>query len=124
MGSSLSVPCFSHILNLVATDSFKLCTEVEITTVKVKHIVTYFRQNIAASDMLKKLQKDVHSKDLRLIQEVDVRWNSKFYMIDRFLEIAQFVAIAITKFKKTPPMLNGDEMEMLTEVRNCTPFAS
>lgn len=105
-------------MNLVAFDSFKLCPEVDKATAKAKHIVTFFRQTIAASDMLKKLQMDANSKHLRLIQEVDTRWNSKFHMIDRFIEIAPFVAVAITKFRKAPAMLSGNEMEMLSEMRN------
>lgn len=113
-----SVRCFAHKLNLIVGDAFELSPFIKPVITKVRHIVTWFRQTIAASERLKNLQKDAELQPLRLIQDVDVRWNSQFYMINRFLEIAHFVAVAITKYKAAPPMVTGDEIEMLTEIKD------
>lgn len=99
MDQSAGVKCFAHKLNLVVSDAFESSPFIKPVITKVRNIVTWFRHTVMASENLKSLQKDAGLNPLRLIQDVDVRWNSQFYMIKRFLEIAHFVAVAITKFK-------------------------
>lgn len=50
---------------------------------KVKAIVTWFKARVVASDELRKAR----STETKLIQEVSTRWNSTYFMNERFLEL-------------------------------------
>lgn len=55
---------------------------------KVKHLVRFFRKSVNATSELERLQKDSgipSHQCLKLIQEVQTRWNSCYEMLERFL---------------------------------------
>jgi len=111
----------------------ELITTKSVLT-KVKKIVRFFRNSERASEELKTLQKQprpgetgqkADSQCLKLVQQVVTRWNSTFYMLDRFLELLEFVERALTKVarEKTskavpPPMLTITEEEVAREIRD------
>lgn len=106
------IPCFAHILNLVAQNSMQQCTELQSLIIKVKNIVTWFKQsNIASNELRKATQKET-----KLIQEVPTRWNSTYYMIERFLELRTIVNDIIIRHKNAPPMLTASELSILCSV--------
>lgn len=106
------IPCFAHTLNLVAQNSMQQCTELRNLITKVKDIVTWFKQsNIASNELRKATQKET-----KLIQEVPTRWNSTYYMIERFLELRTIVNNIIIRHKNAPPMLTASELSILFSV--------
>ena len=61
---------------------------------------------------------------LKLIQEVRTRWNSTYYMLERFLQMADLVSMVLFKLqrekstkRKPSPMLTAEDIEALTEVK-------
>lgn len=81
-------PCDSHTLNLAVTDALKADDVDEIVN-KVKKIVRQFKQSNVAWQKLKKYQEQSGNTPKRLIQEVATRWNSKFYMLQRCVELQE-----------------------------------
>lgn len=106
------IPCFAHVLNLVAQNSIQQCTELRNLITKVKDIVTWFKQSNIASNELRKAT----DKETKLIQEVTTRWNSTFYMIERFLGLRSVINNIIISHRNAPPMLTASELSILTSV--------
>ncbi|KAK3933175.1 Zinc finger BED domain-containing protein 6 [Frankliniella fusca] len=96
---------------------------------KVKRIVRFFRTSDVASRMLIDFQVQAGKKEheaLKLIQEVRTRWNSCYYMLERFLLLADPVSRILLQLqrergatkRKPPNLIPGDQLEILTEVRD------
>jgi len=111
-GKDKHLPCFAHTLNLVVEDALDHTEDIAIIINKVKHLVTFFKQSVSASDELHKVCK------LKLKQSVPTRWNSVYIMLERFINCSDFVASTIVKFPKGPPMLSGSELFSAKEVMN------
>ncbi|XP_022823347.1 zinc finger BED domain-containing protein 1-like [Spodoptera litura] len=106
------IPCFAHTLNLVAQNAIQQCADLRNLITKLKEIVTWFKQSNVASNELRKATE----KETKLIQEVPTRWNSSYYMIERFLELRTVVNNIIIRHKNAPPMLTASELSVLSSV--------
>jgi len=70
---------------------------------KIKSIVTLSKQNVVAADELRRLQfleEKTEGNVLKLIQEIPIRWNSAFYMIERFLQLKDYINNMLLKCPK------------------------
>lgn len=76
------LPCFAHSLNLSVQDSFKVESFEKILS-KCKAIATFFRSITLASDTLRRIQKRSGKPELKLVQEVETRWNSSFFHAEK-----------------------------------------
>ncbi|CAI6352450.1 unnamed protein product [Macrosiphum euphorbiae] len=55
---------------------------------KVKSIVEYFKRSMVGSEKLNQMQQQLGYSPVRsMIQDVVTRWNSTFFMFQRFLEL-------------------------------------
>lgn len=109
-GASRHSTCFAHNLNLVAAALIKENKGLANLCTKVKAIVTYVRHSTTASDKLKK------EKCSALIQSVETRWNSTFYMLERFLEVSQKLSSILLQLPDSPTMLNATDMLLCKDV--------
>lgn len=80
-----SIRCAGHTLQLVVNHTMK-----EPVTDKALSaawcLVQHFKKSEPASTKLKQKQKQMGTAEHKLIQDVAVRWNSTYYMINRLLE--------------------------------------
>lgn len=77
--------CFAHTMNLIVQSALTL--EEDLLS-KVKTIVTYFRKSTVANNALKTYQINNGIKEpKKLIQDIQTKWNSTYYMICRFVEL-------------------------------------
>ena len=89
------IPCFSHTLKLVVKDSIKAETGLVSILEKCGAIVRFFHHSTKASHKLKERQSQMQLPEHRLIQAVETRWNSVFYMLERLYEKQQAVITAL-----------------------------
>ncbi|XP_029345286.1 zinc finger BED domain-containing protein 1 isoform X2 [Acyrthosiphon pisum] len=104
------LPCFAHTLNLVSERALANLTDVHNVINKIKSIVTFFKQSVAASDELRKLC------DFKLKQSVPTRWNSIYFMIDRFILCSNHIASVLINIRRGPEMLTADEIDIAKEM--------
>ena len=103
------LPCFAHTINLIAQ---KVCESENPAKLisAVKEIVRFFKHSVGASDYLRK------NSNLKLIQSVPTRWNSTFYMLERFLNLSDTVSTILLKFPNSPRMLTAAELQTAKEI--------
>ncbi|CAH1106445.1 unnamed protein product [Psylliodes chrysocephalus] len=109
------LPCFAHSLNLSVQDSFKVESFEKILS-KCKAIATFFRSSTLASDTLRRIQKRSGKPELKLVQEVETRWNSSFFMLKRISMIRTELVIAMNECPRAPPTLTAENFEAIDEI--------
>lgn len=113
-GKNKHIPCFAHTLDLVAQKIFEKCDNLKKIIENVKRIVTYFKHCVQATDELRKAQSGKVA--LKLIQSCPTRWNSTFYMLERFLKLCEYVAPILISHTNAPDMISGAEKHILLQV--------
>lgn len=79
---------------------------------KVKNIVKWFKQSVVASDELRKATNG----DGKHLQEVATRWNSTFYMLERFTKLSKIVNDIVHKHILAPPMTSAKELQNISDI--------
>ena len=125
------VPCFAHTLNLVVQNALDRNDELTAVREKVKNIVAFFHRSVKASNAFEteqQLEKDHKThykcinaanstppKPTKLIQEVRTRWNSTFYMLERFLNLHKSANRVLSDYLKADLQLQKHELELLCD---------
>lgn len=105
LGAKKHVPCVAHKLSHVVPDTFKQITSPVGTAAidRIKMIVKVIRRSTLGTDELHRLQKQDGFEDnecLALKQDIEIRWNSTLYMLQRFFEIEDYIYPVMKYMKK------------------------
>lgn len=93
------VPCFSHTLQLAVEDALKI-PEIAKMISRCKRLVAHFNHSSKSYYVLRQKQIDLHYKQLHLVQDVQTRWNSSYYMVERISQQQQPLCVTLLEIKK------------------------
>ena len=95
-----------------------LCGQLKTTIEKVKEIVSFFKHSNLANDSLCLVQKQCNVPPLNLLQECPTRWNSKLAMIKRFVELKEFIILALGRSNSKHTMPIQQQLSVLNDCVN------
>jgi len=106
--------CFAHTLNLIIQSALVLENDLIDS---VKSIVSHFRKSTVANNVFKTYQINNGIKDpKKLIQDVQTRWNSTYYMIDRFVEMQTSIRGTLGLLDNAPDTLRPEDWTILQDL--------
>ncbi|XP_052753998.1 E3 SUMO-protein ligase ZBED1-like [Galleria mellonella] len=118
--------CIAHTINLAVKDclgkeieniqsSYLKNTEILNVITKCRNIVTHFKQSTKSANTLRDMQTQMNLEILKLKQDINTRWNSTFYMLERLLRL-KIPLSATLPLLDTPPLnLNSAEWSILED---------
>ena len=118
-GKDTHLVCIAHVVAHLLPDALK--NFVEFTTIidTIKSIVSTIRRSIPASDKLKEIQfksGKTEGTSLRLIQDVPTRWTTTVDMIERYLELEEYIYVAMSECENPIDVLNREEIKVLKDI--------
>ncbi|XP_039287793.1 E3 SUMO-protein ligase ZBED1-like [Nilaparvata lugens] len=117
-GERSQLPCFAHTLNLVletATDHDSIKEIIK----KVREIVKWVKNSVNISDKLREIQVNsgiAEGAVKKLILDVKTRWNSTYYMLERFIEMLKIVSEILLEKTTGPEMLTSTEIDVIKQL--------
>ncbi len=118
-----NLPCFAHTLNLVVKKALSITIDLTDIREQARKIVTFFKSSTPATEKLTAIQIQLRKKPIKLIQEVDTRWNSTFLMLERLYEQHEPVSLALASLSSTITPLTGQQFEIISQsVQTLAPF--
>jgi len=112
------LPCFAHTLNLIVRDSLQADSElVSRLQEKCKEITSAFRRSTKATEKLMSIQRQTHpeTQHLRLKQDVETRWNSAYYMIERIADLNEVGMTALCLLGKNHLCLDPSDHAVVVQ---------
>ena len=107
-------PCFAHTLNLMVKDSIKAVPDLLHIQERSNAILALFHHSTRAAERLKEIQKQLKLPEHKLIQSVETRWNSVFYMLERLCEQKKDVTTVLCLLGKSSLCLSGEDWSMIS----------
>lgn len=105
--------CFAHKLQLVVKGAVNLDTSAQDMLQKSRSIVGHYHKSTAATARLKKIQVQLGMTPPKcVIQMVDTRWNSEFYMLERLVELKKAISSELATSQHCIENLNNEEWDL------------
>ncbi len=88
-------------------------SEAKDIVTQVKRIVTFFHKS---TKKLRLIQERLNLPEFKLIQQVETRWNSTFYMLERYLLLNEAVSTTLCVEKKQDLVISADSNPLIQEI--------
>ncbi|CAH1106833.1 unnamed protein product [Psylliodes chrysocephalus] len=108
------IGCFAHTLNLVVQSGLEI-SDIKPLRKKVKTIVEHFHRSTKANNKFLEIQRQM-SNDLILINDVVTRWNSTYFMFERFLKVREPLVATLGILNNPVQNLSKEEWQLLKDI--------
>lgn len=118
-GQDKHIVCFAHTINLVVENSIKKCEGLGNVIDQVRRIVKIVRCNPYLTNELHHRLTDADTPEdetKKLILDVEAKWYTTFYMIERFLESWNAIDEILYESRKTLKKPTDEELATLKEI--------
>lgn len=116
-------PCFAHTLQLAINDAISCTPSIDRLCKKARHIVGHYKHSSSAQRRLEEYQKRTGKDPLRLVQDVETRWNSQYLMLSRLLDMKEAVTVELATSNSSIDGLSSQEWKEASEyVKVLKPF--
>ncbi|MPC39625.1 Zinc finger BED domain-containing protein 1 [Portunus trituberculatus] len=118
-GEHSHIPCLAHLINQCVCQALSQSDKATAVIERVKQIVAYFQRSISASDALCEMQcQNGVLVPLELIEAVVTQWNSTFYLLERFNQLAGCISKVLVSGDHwtAPPKLTAEELAVVTDL--------
>lgn len=110
--------CFLHLLHLVVTDSLYSQRTINDLIATARKIIGHFNHSSLACTRLKDIQiTKLGIQERKLIQDVQTRWNSTFYMLERLNEQKSAISLYAAEYGDINS-LTGNQWILLEKLLN------
>lgn len=103
IGGYTTYGCFAHSEQLCLVKVYENQRTTRDMVHRIRKIVGYFHRSGKATEELHRIQSSLNLPQHKLIQDVETRWNSTYYMLKRFIEqrpaISQYLEDNDTSFR-------------------------
>ncbi|XP_057681081.1 E3 SUMO-protein ligase ZBED1-like [Corythoichthys intestinalis] len=109
--------CVAHTLNLIVKKALAENTELSEICLQCRRIVGYFKSSTTAKTRLTQVQEQMKPTEhvLKLIQEVETRWNSTFHMLQRMYYLKEAVGAALAGLHTDITPLTSHQLRLISE---------
>lgn len=115
-GQDKHIICFAHTINLVAEKSMKICENLSNIINKVRSVVKFIKNSIDNELHCCQVNFGTSKTKLnKLVLDVNNKWNSIFYMLERFVELWPVINDVLFR-EGYPEMPTDDEFIILKEI--------
>ncbi len=101
--------CFAHTLNLVVKDSIKALPDLLDIQQRCCATVAFLHRSTRAAERLREIQKHLKFSEHKLIQSVETRWKSVFYMLEQLVEQKEAVTTVLCLLGKSSRCLSEED---------------
>ncbi|CAG9840967.1 unnamed protein product [Diabrotica balteata] len=108
------IPCFAHTINLIVRNGL---VHIEELQKKVKKIVEHFHRSSQATAKFFETQSQMNpnATPLKLINDVQTRWNSTYYMLERVVKLCNPLAATVAVLHNPVSLPTEEEWLLLQE---------
>ncbi|XP_077403864.1 zinc finger BED domain-containing protein 4-like [Vanacampus margaritifer] len=109
--------CVAHTLNLIVKKALAENTDLSEIRLQCRSIVGYFKSSMTAKTRLTQVQEQMKPTEpvLKLIQEVETRWNSTFHMLRRMYNLREAVGAALAGLNTDITPLTSHQLRLISE---------
>lgn len=110
------IDCFGHVLQLCVEDAIKATVPVSHLMAKCRTIVGHYTRSSVANARLRREQENLGQKPLALIQDVQTRWNSQYFMLERLVRCRNAINLELGTSNTQINTLKGNEWALAESV--------
>ncbi|XP_069569518.1 E3 SUMO-protein ligase ZBED1-like [Brachyistius frenatus] len=105
--------CIAHTLNLIVKKTLDQQPVLSGIRAKARKLVGFFRSSTTAKEKLTQVQLYLGMANMKLMQEVETRWNSTYLMLQRLVEQREPVGAALAGLQHDIPFLTSEEFNIV-----------